>query len=119
LDKKKQTTEHILQSIIDPSKVIDEKFQSYTFVLDSGKTITGMILEETGAEVKVVIDPLAKNRPTILKKDEIEFRKKSTVSIMPKGMVNKLSKEEILDLIAFVFARGDKKHKLFEMGHKH
>ena len=119
LDAKKQKTDHILQSIIDPSKVIDEKFQSYTFVLDSGKTITGMIMEETPDVVKVVIDPLSKNRPTVLKKDEIEFRKKSTVSIMPKGMVNKLSREEILDLIAFVFARGDKKHMLFKGHHKH
>ena len=41
LDAKKQTTEHILVSMIEPSKEIEEKFQSYTFVLESGKVITG------------------------------------------------------------------------------
>ena len=38
---------------------------------------------------------------------------------MPKGLANKLSREEILDLLAYVYARGDMKHKLFEGGHKH
>ena len=60
------------------------------------------------------IDPLAKDSATILQKEEIEDRIKSDVSMMPKGLLDKLSREEILDLIAFVFAKGDSKHMLFE-----
>ena len=37
---------------------------------------------------------------------------------MPKGLLNKLTQEEILDLIAFVYAKGDKKNMLF-MDHNH
>ncbi len=118
LDIKKQTTDHILRSLLEPSKDIDEKFYSYTFVLVSGKTITGMVTKETPATVEVVIDPLAKGKPTVIKKDDIDERVKSKVSIMPKGLLDKLSREEILDLIAYVYARGDKKHKLFE-SHQH
>lgn len=117
LDPKKQTTEYILQSIVDPSKVIDEKFQSYTFLLASGKVVTGMIVEDNAEAVHVVIDPLAKDKPTIIKKDDIDDQKKSELSLMPKGLLNKLTREEIFDLLAFVYAKGDREHKMF--GHEH
>ena len=46
LDEKKRTTAYILQAILEPSKEIEEKYQSNTFVLNSGKIITGMVVEE-------------------------------------------------------------------------
>ncbi len=113
LEKKKQTTEHILQSILEPSKEIDKKYLPNAIILESGKVITGMVVEETPELVKVVVDPLAKAAPTVIRKSEIEARKTLTTSIMPKGLLDKLSREEILDLIAYVYARGDKKHMLF------
>lgn len=119
LAPEKQTLEHLLRSIVEPSKEIDPKYQSQTFVLDSGKVITGMVTQETPTEIHVVIDPLAKGKPTILLKDEIEAQKKSDLSLMPQGLLNKLTQEEILDLIAFVMAKGDKKHKLFHGHHHH
>ena len=119
LDAKKHNPEHLLRSLLEPDKEIDDKFQTTVFLLDSGKTITGLIVEETATTVKVIINPLAKAAPTVLKKSEIDARKKSPVSTMPKGLANKLSREEILDLLAYVYARGDMKHKLFEGGHKH
>lgn len=118
LEPKKQTTQHILQSIIDPSKDIDEKFQSNVFVLNSGKAITGMIVDEKPDHFKVLIDPLAKAPPITVKKSDIDERVKSPLSIMPKGLLNKLTQEEILDLIAYVYAKGDKKNMLF-MDHNH
>jgi hypothetical protein len=44
---------------------------------------------------------------------------------MPKGLLDKLTKDEILDLVAFVHARGKKDHALFQPaagahgGHRH
>ncbi|MEC7567319.1 MAG: PA14 domain-containing protein [Planctomycetota bacterium] len=119
LDVKKHTTLHILQSMLDPSKEIDKKFLSHTFLLDSGKVITGMIVEESPDAFHVVIDPLAKGKPTVIPRSSIEAQKESTVSLMPKGMLNKLSREEILDLIAYVLARGDKTDKQYEHEHNH
>lgn len=119
IDPKKHTREHILQSLIDPSKDIAEKYQSNTFVLDSGKVLTGMVVEENAEQVKVLIDPLAKASPIAIDKDSIDERIKSPLSIMPKGLLSKLTEEEILDLIAYVFAKGDKKHRLFHMHHRH
>ena len=119
LTDEKRTAEHILSSILEPSKEIEEKFSSTKFQLDDGDLITGMITEENDDVVKVIVDPLAKDKVTVIEKEFIEGRKKSTVSPMPAGMVDKLSKEEILDLIAYVISKGDMKHKIFEGGHEH
>lgn len=117
LDPKKQTIEHILESVIEPSKSIDDKFLSWTFVLSSGKTITGMIVKETDDEVHVVIDPLAKAKPTVLKTEDIDDRVKSDLSLMPKSLLSRLTQEEILDLLAYVVAAGKKDHMLFHGDH--
>ncbi len=119
LDDKRHTTELILRSLLEPSKEIDEKFQSNVFVLDDGRAITGMIVSETADEIQVVINPLAKDKPTAIKKDQIEERQKSAVSLMPAGLLDKLSREEILDLVAFVYAKGDKKDKIYGDEHEH
>jgi putative heme-binding domain-containing protein len=117
IEPKKHTTDQLLRSILEPSKEIAEKFQSHIFVLDSGKVVTGMIVSETPTEVKVLVDPLAKGEPAVLQKSEIEERRKSPTSIMPQGLLSKLTREEILDLIAYVFTRGDKKNMLYDEHH--
>ncbi len=114
LDEQKRTTEHILKSLIEPSAEIEERYFSYTFVLESGDVVTGMVIEETADAVKLATDPLGKAPPTVLAPDAIASREKADTSIMPKGLLSKLTREEILDLIAYVHARGDAKHKIFE-----
>ncbi len=118
LDAKKHTTEAILKAILQPSTEIDPKYRSTTFLMDDGSVVTGMVMSETDDEIKIVINPLAKGKPTVLNPDEVEGRRESKVSLMPKGLLDKLSREEILDLLAFVFAKGDEKHMLFK-GHEH
>lgn len=119
IEPAKHTTENLLRSLLEPSKEIAEKYQSHTFVLDSGKVLVGMIVEETADQVKVLADPLAKGDPAVIQKAEIEERTKSPTSIMPQGLLNKLTREEILDLLAYVFAKGDKKHPVFGEHHHH
>ena len=108
LDVKKHTAEAILSAIVDPSKDIEAKYQSNVFLMDDGRQITGMITKETGALVEVVVNPLAKDKPTVLQANQIVARKKSPTSLMPKGLLDKLSREEILDLVAYVLSRGVK-----------
>jgi len=116
----KNTTADILRDILEPSFRINEKFQSFKIELDSGKTITGLILEEKNGILKVIDNPLLPNaKPIEIKASEIVGREKSPVSLMPKGLLDKLTKEEILDLLAYVVSGGDAKHKFFQGGHEH
>jgi hypothetical protein len=78
-----------------------------------------MILEHKGDAYKVIENPLLKAEPITITEAEIDQKTKSATSIMPKGLLDKLTKEEILDLIAYIAAKGDAKHPLFQGEHKH
>jgi putative heme-binding domain-containing protein len=112
----KTTRLDVLRSVLEPSHKIDDKYRSYLFELDSGKVVTGMVVSETADAVKVIENPLANTEPVVLRKSEIVERTKSPSSIMPKGLLDKLSREEILDLLSYVIARGDAKNPLFHLG---
>ncbi|MSR56343.1 MAG: c-type cytochrome [Planctomycetaceae bacterium] len=109
----------ILKEIFDPSEKINEKYQTWTFETQAGKVISGLILEETKGTVKIVENPLLQAEPLVLKVSDIAERQKSATSIMPKGLFDKLTLEEILDLLAYVWARGDQKSPIFSGGHDH
>ena len=113
----------ILKDITDPSFRINEKYQTWIFETKAGKGYTGIILEETPKQIKLIENPLAKAVPIILLTADIDTKTKSPVSIMPKGLLDKLTREEILDLVAFITARGNRQHPLFmaedHKGHGH
>lgn len=114
LDKKKQTPAYIVGSLIDPSKDIDEKYALRTYLTAQGEVISGFVVSETDSEVHVKSDPLKQDKPTIVRKDEIEEEKKNEKSAMPNGLLNYFSKDEVLDLVAYVLAAGDKNSELFK-----
>ena len=114
----------ILKEILDPSAKINEKYQTNVIELASGKVLTGLVVEETPDVIKIVENPLVKAEPIVVKRGDVVERTRSKVSIMPKGLLDKLSRDEILDLVAFVNARGNKSHASFKTGveqggHKH
>ena len=119
LEPQLQKPIEILRELIDPSQRINEKYQTFVFETKAGKVITGLILEESADAVKVIENPLAKSQPLVLKPSDIAERRKSPTSLMPRGLLDKLTREEILDLVAYVAARGDAKHQLFHGGHEH
>lgn len=108
-----------LAEILAPSKKINDKFYTYIFALESGRIISGLIVEETADVVKVIENPLASSRPIEIRKTEIEARRKSAVSIMPSGLLDNLTPEEILDLLAYVVSHGDRNSRLFREGRMH
>jgi putative heme-binding domain-containing protein len=109
----KLTPVDILKDIVEPSFRINEKYQSYVFDMKNGKSYTGIILEEKNGNVTIIENPLANTKPVTFADSQIETRTKSPVSIMPKGLLDKLTREEILDLIAYIACRGNKEHGLF------
>jgi putative heme-binding domain-containing protein len=113
----KQAPADLLRNVLEPSSKINDKYFSYLFELESGQVVTGLIVGETPEEVRIVENPLASTEPRVLKKSEIAGRKQSPTSLMPKGLLDKLTREEILDLIAYIAAGGDPAHPLFQGDH--
>ena len=110
----------ILNEVLNPSAHINEKFQMNVFELGSGKVVTGLVLEETPETIKIIENPLAKAEPTILHRSDIVDRQRSKTSMMPKGLLDKLTRDEILDLVAYIAAGGNRDHGSFQTNpHEH
>ena len=96
----------VLRHIIEPSLVITNRYRNYQFELKNGDSVTGMIVKEDADTVSVQTGPSdALIQP--LKTSEIRERQPQTSSTMPMGLLNSLSKEQILDLLAYLEAGGN------------
>jgi putative heme-binding domain-containing protein len=102
----------LLETIIEPSKVVSDQYQNMVFTKTNGDEVTGRLVEENDNRVVVVTNPLSGERSEIRKR-EIARRAPSKVSPMPEGLVNILTKEEILDLLAYIEAGGKREHAAF------
>lgn len=106
------TPRDILESIIEPSKVISEQFQSTRFVLKDGDDVSGLIVEETPDKFVVLVNPLENGKMDVPRAN-IASRTASKLSPMPEGLANILSRDEILDLLAYLMAGGKSNHAVF------
>jgi putative heme-binding domain-containing protein len=109
----------LLKHVLDPSLKIDDRYATYRIVLNDDTVITGVIVEEKDGVLKVIENPLASAKPREIKATDVVEKKKVATSMMPKGLLDKMTKDEILDLLAYVQSKGDPKHKLFQGGHHH
>jgi hypothetical protein len=103
----------ILDSILEPSKVIDEKYRNTLFTLKDGSSVTGTIDHEEDGKVFVRTSPLS-GQTTTLGKADIVRREQSPISPMPPGLLNVLTENQILDLLAYLESGGDPQHADFK-----
>ncbi len=99
------TRRDVLESIIEPSKVISEQYLNTTLSLKNGDEVTGRIVEESPAAYQVVVNPLTQTR-TEVKKSDVAEKRFSKISPMPEGLVNNFTREEIMDLLAYIQSAG-------------
>jgi putative heme-binding domain-containing protein len=103
----------LLESILEPSKVISDQYQNEVFTTGKGKVLTGRVVDESADRLVIQPDPLKPERVEVLKAD-LDSRTPSKVSPMPAGLVDVLSRDEVLDLIAYLESTGNKGHAAFK-----
>jgi putative heme-binding domain-containing protein len=118
LDPKYTSTE-ILRALVEPSHEINKDYQTFRFEMIDGKSYSGIIVAETETQVKIVENPLVKVEPIVLDKADIDAKIQSTKSLMPEGLLDRLSDHEVMDLVAFVLARGDRTNPLYRRASDH
>ncbi len=103
----------LLESIVDPSKVVPEQYQNTTVWLKDGEDHTGRLVDESADRLVLVPNQLLPNQRVDIAKRDIARRDFSKLSPMPAGLVNALTREDILDLMAFIEAAGRPTHTAF------
>ena len=76
-----------------------------TLYMKDGDDATGRIIDEDNSKVVIVTDPLKQAQREIFKRD-IKERQPSKLSPMPEGLLSILTREEILDLLAYIESGG-------------
>jgi putative heme-binding domain-containing protein len=94
-----RTRDELLESIVAPSLVITPEFRTYRIAAKSGKTVTGLIVRESGEAIHLRTPDLAEVR---VARNDIEEVEPSTVSLMPDGLDKLMSRQELADLLEFL-----------------
>jgi putative heme-binding domain-containing protein len=89
----------IIRSVLEPSSRIATGYQPVLVATKGGQVITGHVRSETDATLELID---ADARITRVSKAEIEERRVSEVSLMPKDLVQTLSVVEFADLISYL-----------------
>lgn len=98
----------ILESILWPSKIISDQYQTEMLELNDGSVVTGMLIREnaTALLMRTGENP---DKPVVVTKARVTNRVTSTVSLMPEGLLESLTHDEIANLVAFVSAPAPEK----------
>lgn len=102
--RERATYAHVVESILHPSKSVNDGFKTEKILLDSGNVLIGMVRQETATELKVMVP--GEDQPQTVSVEEIEARLPSN-SMMPVGLINQLNDEqEFYDLISYLVELG-------------
>jgi putative heme-binding domain-containing protein len=89
----------LLSSLVDPSALVRKEYQAQTVALRDGRIVTGLIIDENDRQL-TVID--SNRQKTVVARQAVEEIKPSDVSVMPEGLLDKLTDPQIRDLFRYL-----------------
>jgi len=104
----------LLDQIINPSKEINEQFAPIVVTLKNGDRMEGVVVNLNGDTVTLNTDLSDPNQRENVDRKEVKSIEASKVSPMPPQLLNLLTKEEVLDLVAYILSSGDRNNGMFK-----
>lgn len=98
---------YVVEAIVNPSKNISDQYGSSIVLLEDGRVLNGLAVEGEDTWTIYPMQPDAKEE--VVEKDEVEAMRNSSVSQMPRELLNNLNAQEIADLVGYIMAAGDPK----------
>jgi putative heme-binding domain-containing protein len=89
----------LLEAIVFPSSSLVRDYEPFNIVLADGKVMSGLILGETKDTIALQQQI---GEPVAISRKEIEEIVPSTISMMPNGLDQAITKDELADVIAFL-----------------
>jgi putative heme-binding domain-containing protein len=92
---------YILENVLDPSATVGRDYRLTTIATTDGRLLSGILREQNDQTltIQTVNDRLTLDR------SEIEEMKPSPQSMMPEGLFEKLTSDEVRDLVAYLAAK--------------
>jgi putative heme-binding domain-containing protein len=102
-----------LDQVLNPSKEINEQFVPTVLTKNDGSTVTGAVVNLNGDYVVINEDPADPNQRVTVDRKEVKSIEPSKISAMPPMLLSRLTREEVLDLTAYVLSGGNPQHEFF------
>ena len=99
---KQRTREHILESLLEPSKLVEPAFQMHLVRTADGQSLSGLLVKRDATGVTLRD---AQNKLTTVGKDDVEKLSVAAESLMPAGLLADLTAQEVADLLAYLVGR--------------
>jgi putative membrane-bound dehydrogenase-like protein len=96
----RQNLDYVLINLIDPSAAVGVDYRMSIVSLNDGRVMTGIIAVKTDKSITL---QTAKDRVAI-ERTEIDELKTSTQSLMPDGLLQPLTEEQVRDLVAYLMS---------------
>ena len=93
----------LVESLLDPNRVIDERYQTYTATTDEGLVHTGILIGETAASITLLEQ---QGKVYTLLRRSLDDLVNSRLSLMPEGFERDLSQQDVADVLAYVAGQG-------------
>ena len=91
----------VLREMIEPSHKIDDKYATHLILTVNSQTISGIVIAQGKNTVTILANQEAK-APTVIQRDDIEEMAKSTISMMPKALLDQYTQDEIFEIMAYL-----------------
>jgi putative heme-binding domain-containing protein len=96
---KRDDVPNLLLNIVNPSAEIREGYENHVVITESGRTLSGVVAEK---DAQVVVLRTAEGQKIVVPKSDIAEMRVVGVSLMPEGLLQGLSDQEVRDLFAYL-----------------
>jgi putative heme-binding domain-containing protein len=96
----RKNLDYLLENIVDPSASVGADFRTLIALLDDGRVINGVI---TATSERTLTLQTAQE-PVTLDRNSIGSMQQSNTSLMPDGLLQNLSSEQIRDLVGYLMS---------------
>jgi putative membrane-bound dehydrogenase-like protein len=93
----------ILLNILDPSRSVETNYRAYTVTMTDGRVRSGLLAGESRSAIEMVD---AEGKRVSIPREDIDEFQLSKKSFMPEGFEKQMKREEMVDLLEFMTARG-------------
>ncbi|MGL6076326.1 MAG: PQQ-dependent sugar dehydrogenase [Fimbriiglobus sp.] len=96
---KTRTREHLLESLLEPSRRVEQQYQNYLISTISGRSLTGLVVKK---DAKSVTMRDAEGKEFTFAADDIEKLEPSRESLMPARLLAEFTPQEAADLLEYL-----------------
>ncbi len=94
--------DYVLQNVIDPNAVIPNDYRTSTLETKDDRVITGIVTRQDDNAVTIVVP----GENILVPRKEIKSLIQGDVSMMPEGLLQAMTDEEVRDLVAYLKSAG-------------